>query len=372
MKPKSFSVTWIGPEFDGDFFGSVICGQFGMILDILGLIVEPWLSWLFWAVLVMSQRAKPKVFFCETAMVGPHTAETFLEVMWWWASGRTLMQIQPGWSSELRVGNEGPKLRSFYSMVGVSMVNFESRYSNMYPLKFSGSHPFFLYKYLLSLILYTERFVLSNSRLRHFWWSFSLESPSWDPGRWLRTRFTLKNWWRTTRPLRWSEWHRLWIVRNYDPCDLLESFGWNWLIQFILKKYLFFIPDSVPLYRVDWTLVASCHVHNAVTGAPVNLEANPGDVSKIGALSVLRKLANHLGLTSLTDHDLRVTCWSWRVEQEGQRIRGLREGYWWAFRCCAFWRLGVEHCWTKVVDYELMALPIPSWGCDQAWCCQSL
>lgn len=52
-------------------------------------------------------------------------------------------------------------------------------------------------------------------------------------------------------------------------------------------------------------------------------KANPGDVSKIGALSVLRKLADHLGLTSLTDHDL------------------------------------------KVVDYELMALPIPSWGCDQ-------
>ncbi|CAK9079085.1 unnamed protein product [Durusdinium trenchii] len=52
-------------------------------------------------------------------------------------------------------------------------------------------------------------------------------------------------------------------------------------------------------------------------------KANPGDVSKIGALSVLRKLADHLNLTSLTDHDLRV------------------------------------------VDYELMALPIPTWGCDQ-------
>ena len=24
-----------------------------------------------------------RFFFCETAMVGPHTAETFLEVMWW-------------------------------------------------------------------------------------------------------------------------------------------------------------------------------------------------------------------------------------------------------------------------------------------------
>lgn len=39
----------------------------------------------------------------------------------------------------------------------------------------------------------------------------------------------------------------------------------------------------------------------------IALEANPGDVSKIGALSVLRKLADHLGLTSLTDHDLRAT-----------------------------------------------------------------
>ena len=39
----------------------------------------------------------------------------------------------------------------------------------------------------------------------------------------------------------------------------------------------------------------------------VVFQANPGDVSKIGALSVLRKLADHLNLTSLTDHDLRVT-----------------------------------------------------------------
>ena len=155
---------------------------------------------------------------------------------------------------------------------------------------------------------------------------------------------------------------------QYDPCDLLESFGWNRLIMSSFSRSISF--SSLIVYHcTGWTehLLPVVIVHNAVTGAPVNLEANPGDVSKIGALSVLRKLANHLGLTSLTDHDLRVTCWSWRLQQEGQRIRGLREGYWWVF-----WRLGVEHCWTKVVDYELMALPIPSWGCDQAWCCQSL
>lgn len=162
MKPKSFSVTWIGPEFDGDFFWSVICAQVGMILNILGLIVEPWLSWLFWAVLVMSQRAKPKVFF-------------FVKRPWWdltqrrrfWRSCggerqgelwcRSSLDEAQSWGLEMNPPN-------YRVAMGVSMVNFESRYSNMCPLKFSGSHPFFLYKYPLSIILYTERFVLSNSR----------------------------------------------------------------------------------------------------------------------------------------------------------------------------------------------------------------
>eukprot|EP00437_Effrenium_voratum_P021603 CAMPEP_0181411144 /NCGR_PEP_ID=MMETSP1110-20121109/7716_1 /TAXON_ID=174948 /ORGANISM="Symbiodinium sp., Strain CCMP421" /LENGTH=268 /DNA_ID=CAMNT_0023533739 /DNA_START=12 /DNA_END=818 /DNA_ORIENTATION=- len=49
---------------------------------------------------------------------------------------------------------------------------------------------------------------------------------------------------------------------------------------------------------------------------------NPDDPSKIGALSVLRKLSDHLGL-ALTDQDLRV------------------------------------------VDFELMTLPMPSSGCNQ-------
>ena len=196
MKPKSFSVTWIGPEFDGDFFWSVICAQFGMILNILGLIVEPWLSWLFWAVLVMSQRAKPKGFF-------------FVKRPWWdltqrrrfWRSCggerqgelwcRSSLDEAQSWGLEMNP----PNYR--VAMVGVSMVNFESRYPYV-STQIWGSHPF----------------VLSNSRADTFGWSCSLESPSWDPGRWLRTRFTLKNWWRTTRPLRWSEWHRLWIVKN--------------------------------------------------------------------------------------------------------------------------------------------------------------
>ena len=165
MKPKSFSVTWIGPEFDGDFFGSVICAQVGMILNILGLIVEPWLSWLFWAVLVMSQRAKPKVFFCETAMVGPHTAETFLEVMWWWASGRTLMQIQPGWSSELRVGNEPPKLQSccgcIHGKLWIQVFQYVSTqifgFTSLFLVQVPTFNNFIYWNY-------TERFVLSNSR----------------------------------------------------------------------------------------------------------------------------------------------------------------------------------------------------------------
>ncbi|CAE7168936.1 unnamed protein product [Symbiodinium necroappetens] len=50
---------------------------------------------------------------------------------------------------------------------------------------------------------------------------------------------------------------------------------------------------------------------------------HPEDPAKIGAISVLRKLANHLGLSSLTEHDLR--C----------------------------------------VDYDLMTLPMPRFGCDQ-------
>ncbi|CAE7748608.1 unnamed protein product [Symbiodinium sp. CCMP2456] len=50
---------------------------------------------------------------------------------------------------------------------------------------------------------------------------------------------------------------------------------------------------------------------------------HPEDLAKIGAISVLRKLANHLGLSSLTEHDLR--C----------------------------------------VDYDLMTLPMPRFGCDQ-------
>ena len=55
-------------------------------------------------------------------------------------------------------------------------------------------------------------------------------------------------------------------------------------------------------------------------------EANPGDVSKIGALSVLRKLADHLGLTSLTDHDLKVTCGT----------NGLVHVWlWWVLVCCS-------------------------------------
>lgn len=89
-------------------------------------------------------------------------------------------------------------------------------------------------------------------------------------------------------------------------------------------------------------------------------EANPGDVSKIGALSVLRKLADHLGLTSLTDHDLRVTCGTNGLVHVALMGTGMLQSF----------RNGCHgNCLRiapKVVDYELMALPIPSWGCDQA------
>ena len=57
----------------------------------------------------------------------------------------------------------------------------------------------------------------------------------------------------------------------------------------------------------------------------VRLQADPEDISQIGALKVLRKLADHLGL-QLTDHDLRATWSSFYAESHGFGTRS--EGLW--------------------------------------------
>lgn len=91
------------------------------------------------------------------------------------------------------------------------------------------------------MILYTERFVLSNSRADTFGDLFPL-NPQAETQEGGYTRDSL---WRIggVRQGLYGDQSGIdrWIVKNNDPCDLLEFFGWNWLIQFILK--IFSIPE---------------------------------------------------------------------------------------------------------------------------------
>lgn len=165
ISPKTFDEA---KELFSHLDWTGIWWRFFWICDMWSIRYDSKYSWLdSWTLIIMivlgrfgdvTMGETKSFFLCETAMVGPHTAETFLEVMWWWASGRTLMQIQPGWSSELRVGNEPPKLQSCYGgcirdKLWIPVFQYVST-------QIWGSHPFFLYKYLLSIILYTEGFVL--------------------------------------------------------------------------------------------------------------------------------------------------------------------------------------------------------------------